>query len=103
MAKRSNLVQSVIRALDILETIDAYGELGISEISDKLNLDKSTVHRIISTLRHKGYVVQNNTDHKYSNSIKLWEMGNNVVERLGVRRQAQPFMERLVIESCETV
>jgi IclR family KDG regulon transcriptional repressor len=103
LAKRSNLVQSVIRALDILETIDAYGELGISEISDKLNLDKSTVHRIISTLRHKGYVVQNNTDHKYSNSIKLWEMGNNVVERLGVRRQAQPFMERLVIESCETV
>ncbi len=103
MNKRSNLVQSVIRALNILETIDAHGELGISEISDKLGLDKSTVYRIISTLRYKGCVVQNNVNHKYSNSLKLWEMGNNVVERLGVRRQAQPFMERLVIESNETV
>lgn len=103
MAKRSNLVQSVIRALDILETLDTYGELGISEISDRLDLDKSTVYRIISTLKQKGCVIQNSTDHRYSNSLKLWEMGNNVVERLGVRRQAQPFMERLVIESHETV
>ena len=103
MAKRSNLVQSIIRAFDILETLDSFGELGISEVSEKLNLDKSTVYRIISTLKHKGCVVQNNTDQKYSNSLKLWEMGNNGVERLGVRRQAQPFMERLVIESHETV
>ena len=88
MAKRSNLVQSVIRALDILETLDTYGELGISEISDRLDLDKSTVYRIISTLKQKGCVVQNSTDHRYSNSLKLWEMGNNVVKgwELGDRR-----------------
>lgn len=101
--KRSNLIQSVIRALDILEVMDTFGELGISEISDKLNLDKSTVYRMLSTLRYKGCVTQNENNHKYSNSLKLWEMGNSVVERLGVRRQAQPFMERLVIESNETV
>jgi len=68
-----------------------------------LGLEKSTVHRLISTLKHKGYVEQNISNHKYLNSFKLFEMGNNVVERLGLRRQAQPFMEELAVNSRETV
>lgn len=103
MPERSNLVQSVIRAFDILELLDNENELGISEISERLGLEKSTVHRLISTLKHKGYVEQNNSNHKYLNSFKLFEMGNNVVERLGLRRQAQPFMEALSVDSRETV
>lgn len=103
MQKRSNLVQSVIRALEILELLDVEKELGISEISDMLGLEKSTVHRLISTLKHKGYVMQNSSNYKYSNSFKLFEMGNNVVERLGLRRQAQPYMEELAEKSHETV
>lgn len=103
MAKRSSMVQSLIKALDILELLDKKGEMGISEISESLGQEKSTVHRLISTLKFKGYVIQNPSNQKYSNSFKLFEMGNNVVEELGLRRQAQPFMEELAEKSHEAV
>lgn len=103
MTKRSNMVQSLVRALDIIELLDREGELGISEISSILGLEKTTVHRLISTLKFKGYVAQNKSNQKYSNSFKLFEMGNNVVEGLGLRRQAQPFMEELAEKSHEAV
>ncbi|SDK86814.1 IclR family transcriptional regulator [Natronincola ferrireducens] len=103
MSQRSNYIKSVIKALDILEVLDKEKELGISELSEKLNWDKSTVHRLVSTLKLKGYVVQSPTSPKYSNSFKLFEMGNNVVEKLGLRRQAQPFLEELLSKTHETV
>lgn len=103
MSGRSNVVKSVLKALDILEVLDKKREMGISEISEILQWDKSTVHRLISTLKQKGYVVQNPSNQKYSNSFKLFEMGNNVVERLGLRRQAQPFLEKLAVLTQETV
>ena len=103
MGERSNTVKSLIKALDILELLDVEEELGITEISEMLNLDKSTVHRIISTLRAKGYVQQNASNLKYLNSFKLFEMGNNVVEKLGLRRQAQPYLEGLARITNETV
>ncbi len=103
LTKRSNLIQSLIKALDIIELLDSKGEMGISDIGQELGLQKSTVYRLISTLKHKGYVVQNAANSKYSNSFKLFEMGNNVVEGLGLRRQAQPFMEKLAERSHEAV
>lgn len=103
MGQRSNIVKSIVKAFDILELIDKKNELGITEISEALGLDKSTVHRLISTLKQKGYVVQNTSNNKYSNSFKLFEMGNNVVERLGLRRQAQPYLEHLARMTNETV
>ena len=103
MSERSNLVKSILKAFDILEILDKKQELGISELSEYLQWDKSTVHRLITTLRQKGYVVQNSSNQKYSNSIKLFEMGNNVVEKLGLRRQAQPYMEKLAELTHETV
>lgn len=103
MGDRSNYIKSVIKALDLLEILDKEKELGISELSEVLGWDKSTVHRLISTLKLKGYVTQSSITQKYSNSFKLFEMGNNVVEKLGLRRQAQPFLEELLSKTHETV
>lgn len=103
MSERSNIVKSIVKALDILELLDKKSELGITEVSENLELDKSTVHRLMSTLKEKGYVVQNTSNNKYLNSFKLFEMGNNVVEKLGLRRQAQPYLEHLARTTNETV
>lgn len=103
MVKKSNLVKSVIKALDIIEILNKENEMGISEISQKLGMDHSTVYRLVSTLKYKGYVKQNTKTKRYSNSFKLFELGNNVVERLGLRREAQPFLEELAENTHETV
>ena len=103
MAPRDNLVKSVVKALEILEILNLEAELGISEMADKLQWDKSTVHRLVATLKEKGYVSQNGSNQKYANSMKLFEMGNGVVERRGFRRQCQPFLEELAGRTHETV
>ncbi len=103
MNERSNTVKSIVKAFDILELLDKRRELGITEISEELKMDKSTVHRLISTLKDKDYVVQNPSNNKYANSFKLFEMGNNAIERLGLRRLAQPYLEQIARITNETV
>ncbi|SMP59948.1 IclR family transcriptional regulator [Anoxynatronum buryatiense] len=103
MTQRDYVVKSVVKALDILEMLDQEKELGISELAEKLQLDKSTVHRLVTTLKLQGYVTQNQTNQKYANSIKLFEMGNRMIEGMGFRRQCQPYLEELAMRTHETV
>ena len=91
----SRLIESVARALDILELLDAEGEMGITEIAKKLNMEKSTVYRSINTLRARHYVGQDQDTLKYSNSYKLFEMGHNVARNTGLPKMAFRFMRNL--------
>ncbi|HOO88343.1 MAG TPA: IclR family transcriptional regulator, partial [Synergistales bacterium] len=96
-------VQSIERAFAIIELLDAQGELGIAEMSRLLSLERSTVHRIVSTIKNLGYINQNPLNHKYSNSFKFFEIGNDVVKRLGLRQQAAPFLRELSEKTHEAV
>jgi len=91
----SRLIESVGRALDILEMLDAEGELGITEIARKLGMEKSTVFRAINTLRARHYVRQDPDTQKYSNSYKLFEMGHNVARNTGLPKMAFRFLQNL--------
>ena len=52
-------VQSIDRALSIVEALAGEKEgLGVTEISTRVGLHKSTVHRLLSALGERGYVVQ---------------------------------------------
>lgn len=103
MGERSNLVKSVLKALDLMEVLTQNGELSIGELNEHLGWDKSTIHRLLSTLKEKDYVQQNAENQKYRAGIKMFEMGNQVVERLGFRRQCQPYLESLAAVTKETV
>ncbi len=46
--ERLSSVQNAIRLLNVFSVEEA--ELGISELSDKLGIAKSTVHRLVTTL-----------------------------------------------------
>src|SRR3954462_1236114 len=98
------LIQSIERAADILELfLTSHPEQSIKEISDKLNLSKSTVHGIIKTLEHRGYLEQNSDNLKYRLGIKLFELGNYVGKNLDIGRVARPIIKDLVEELNETV
>lgn len=102
-AKSKDLVQSVIKSTMILELLSKNGELGISEISAYLEIERTTVSRMVGTLRHLGYVKQNPDNHKYSVTLKLFEMGMNEMDRLGIIRTARPHLEKLSQQTGETV
>lgn len=59
MAERRDGIQSVDRAFAILEAmVDAEGEVGLSELSEKLELPVPTLHRMLRTLMAGGYARQ---------------------------------------------
>ena len=59
-------VQSIERALDILESVSAAdGGISVKEVSARLGLPFSTVHRIMALLAHRGYLEQDKSSKRY--------------------------------------
>ncbi len=96
------LVQSVSRAVDILEALAEEGrELGVSDLSRRVGLPKSTLFGLLSTLADRG-LVQRNAAGQYRLGLRLFELGNRVLEGADLRQVAHPLLERLVAEFRET-
>ena len=81
----------------------SYGEpvLGVSELARRLDMGKSTVHRILTTLVADGYV-ERTRDERYRLSIKMYEIGQQVAASIELRELVHPALERLRNESGET-
>jgi DNA-binding IclR family transcriptional regulator len=97
-------VQVLDRALAILEVLSAEGpDLSLGEISDKLELHKSTAHRLMMVLERHRLIERNSVSGRYRLGLKLFELGTKAVSQLDLRERARPFLERLVLETSETV
>ncbi|HZS34109.1 MAG TPA: IclR family transcriptional regulator [Methylomirabilota bacterium] len=95
-AKADYLIQSVSRALDILEAFTSTeGELGVTELSRRLKLHKNNVFRLLATLETRGYVEQDRESGNYRLGLKTFEVASVFTHHLGVVRQARPVLEQL--------
>ncbi len=93
-----NLVQSVERALDILDCLAEYPKgCGIAELSKNLGLSKSTIHRIITTLKYKEYVTQNTENDKYQLGIKLLNLSSSITNSMDLINVARLIYMTLLI------
>lgn len=100
--KDENLVQSVDRAMAILDILEAAGQgLGVTEIGARVGLHKSTVYRLLATLARRGYVEQDPDTERYALGLRLIELGGAVLDRLELRDLARPFLKRLMETSQE--
>jgi DNA-binding IclR family transcriptional regulator len=101
--KAEYTVQSVDRALDILEAFNYQEEeLGVTELSQRLGLHKNNVFRLLATLEVRGYIEQDKKSGNYRLGIKTFEVANVFLHHLGLRRQARPIIEELVNRCDET-
>src|SRR5690554_6327993 len=97
------IIQSVERALKILDLFDEYtSELKITEISDKMELHKSTVHSLLKTLEKYQYIEQNEENGKYKLGLKLVERGNFVVGTIDIRQIAKSYLLDLSKQTGQT-
>lgn len=104
MSGSTATIQSVARAVAILRAFtEAEPELGVSELSRRLALSKSTVTRILKTLEREGLVSQNPATSKYRLGLGLISLAGVALGRLDVRGAAQPHLNALVEASGETV
>src|SRR5438132_9133844 len=60
-----NKVQSLDRALEILRLLGSEPEMRVTDLARRLEVHKSTVFRLLSTLQEHGLVEQNPTTERY--------------------------------------
>jgi len=96
MKIETNTVQSIDRAIYILELLSTHTDgLALTEISKSIDLHKSTVHRLLLTLIHHGYVSQNAQTQHYHLSLKMFEIGSRMIENIDLPKVARPYLELL--------
>ncbi len=102
MDNKSGSVKSITKAFAILEKLNVADELSISELSSALEMDKTTVHRIINTIKEAGFVSQNPVTKKYSNTMKFYSYGKNVLKKNELGEIARPYIRQIAQLTGET-
>jgi DNA-binding IclR family transcriptional regulator len=96
-------VQSLERALDLLEALAGTDELGVSDIAARTGLVPSTAHRLLGTLVARGYAAQNPATGRYMIGYKLLELTSGLQDRLArLRAAARPHLEAIQEQTGET-
>ncbi|MFF5208852.1 IclR family transcriptional regulator [Streptosporangium sp. NPDC000396] len=96
-------VQSVDRAISILEILSQRREAGVSEIALEIAVHKSTAFRLLGALESRGLVEQAEDRGKYRLSFGIVRLAGGVAARLDLTQQSRPICRRLAEEIGETV
>ncbi len=103
-AKIGRTIQSVDRALDVLEALAGDGmELPLNEVALKAGLNVSTCHHLISTLVKRGYVAQNPRGRTYFLGTKILELFSSRLRQFDLIELAMPALRRLNKDTQESV
>ncbi len=103
MTQKDNIVQSVDRALTLLDIVAEHGAISLTELSGLANLNKATVHRLLATLIYKGYIEQNPKTGYYGVTFKLFQLGNKKIENMDSMGVARSLISELSNKIGETV
>ncbi|MCG2620996.1 IclR family transcriptional regulator [Arthrobacter sp. I2-34] len=96
-------VQSVDRAIAVLEILAREGDAGVSEIADKVGIHKSTASRLLGALMARDLVHQNSERGKYQLGFGILRLAASIPGRLSLVHEARPVLEALAAEFKETV
>jgi IclR family transcriptional regulator, acetate operon repressor len=99
--RRNGGVQSVERALDVLDALTQDpGEFGVSELAEATGLPLPTIHRLLSSIVEHGYARQDPGTKKYALGSKALRLGD-AAGRMW-RTWFQPYLQELGKLSGET-
>ncbi|PPC77047.1 DNA-binding transcriptional regulator KdgR [Pokkaliibacter plantistimulans] len=96
-------VSSVMKVFGILQALSDEHEIGITELSQRVLMSKSTVYRFLQTMKSLGYVSQDGDNDKYSLTLKLFELGAKVLQHVDLIRIADKQMRQLSGLTRETI
>lgn len=95
------MIQAVERAVRILNCFEEQELLGITEIAEKTNLNKSTAFGLVTTLTETGLLEHDSATNRYRLGLALFRLGKRV--NADLQRLVMPAMDALVEQLEETV
>lgn len=96
-------ISSVDNALRLLQLFRERQSVRLTDACAYLDVAHSTAHRLLAMLVHHGFVTQDPTTRAYRPGPTLVEIGLAVVQKMDIRVQARPILEKLAAEFEETV
>lgn len=97
------MIRSVQHTVEILNCFTlAHTEIGVTDVSKKLGLSKSTISRLLSTLEQAGFVAKITNNNKYRLGFKAVELGNIYLSSVNLGTVALPYLRELRDKTDET-
>lgn len=97
-------VQSLDRAFDILELLSHQRRgMMLTDIGKNLDLHKSTVFRLLSSLKERGYIEKNTDTGLYRLGLGFIALASQYLNNLEIKTEAEPYLRRLSERLGETV
>jgi DNA-binding IclR family transcriptional regulator len=89
-------IQVIDRAFDILELLSDVSEgMGVTEIANRIGLNKSTVHRILNAMASRGYIERASSKGVYRNGLKLVDLASVHLNSVELKTEARPLLREL--------
>ncbi len=100
----SESIRAVERALDVLMCFSNQSPaLTMTQISERVGINKSTVHRLLATLEAKRFVERDPLTGIYKPGLRLLQLASLTLEHNDLRRLASPFIHKLCEQIRENV
>jgi DNA-binding IclR family transcriptional regulator len=96
-------VQSVDRAVAILEILARDGEAGVTEVARELDVHKSTASRLLAALDRRELVTKDAARGKFRLGVGIVRLAGAANARLDVLQESRPVCRMLAHEVGETV
>ena len=96
-------VQSVDRAISVLEILARRGEAGVTDVAADIGVHKSTAFRLLGALEERELVEQTQERGKYRLGFGVLRLAAAVPGRLDITQQGRYICEKLAAEVGETV
>lgn len=97
------LIQSVDRAVSVLEILARRGEAGVTEIAAELGVHKSTAFRLVAVLESRGLVDQTADRGKYRLGFGIVRLAGAATVQLDLARESRVACEKLATDLGDTV
>ena len=102
METRTNY-SSLENALRILKEFSMEEpEWRLIDIAEKLQIGKSTAHRLLQTLESEGFVHKNPKTNEYSLGVSVLKLTDTVVDQIKILKEASPVLKRLTEKTGES-
>ncbi|OEU99402.1 MULTISPECIES: IclR family transcriptional regulator [Streptomyces] len=95
-------VQSVDRAVSVLEILARHSDAGVTEVAEELGVHKSTAFRLLGVLEARGLVSQEQERGKYYLGPGVLRLAGAAASRLDISQEGAPVCRELAEEAGET-
>jgi DNA-binding IclR family transcriptional regulator len=97
MPPKTGFIQSVDRAVKVLDEVAAAGPNGVPlrALSDALDINPSTLHHLLATLRHHLMIEQDPLTKHYRLGVHLIELGNDALQATSIAQVATEVLAEI--------